>query len=162
MKLHTKNASRRWRTRTMMAVAAAIGSVVMLIAAPGAAQADGGQGRFSNMETYLCLDGNEVGNVYTSSCDGSNPWLTWEETSTPLGAHQLRSLATNRCLDSNYDGVVYTNPCDRNNLHQNWRWNGEGGGHIQNAATNLCLDSNHARQVYTLPCQAGNRYQDWA
>src|SRR5690242_6541122 len=151
MKLRARNASRRWRTRTMMAVAAATGSVVMLIAAPGAAQADS-VGTYGNNATNLCLDGNEVGNVYTSRCEAS-PWLYWIETSTPLGARQLKSSATNRCLDSNYDGAVYTLPCDANNPYQNWRFDPDRPGRIQNFATNHCLDSNHARQVYATPCQ---------
>jgi hypothetical protein len=159
MKLHAKNASRRWRTRTMMAVAAATGSAVMLIAAPGAAQADS-SGTHGNNATNLCLDGNEVGNVYTSSCSAS-PWMAWMETSTPLGARQLKSSATGRCLDSNHDGAVYTLPCDANNPYQNWRFDPDRPTRIQNFATNHCLDSNHARQVYATPCQENNLHQWW-
>ena len=101
MKLHAKNASRRWWTRTVMAVAATAGSVVMLIAAPGAAHADS-EAHYGSRATSLCLDANEVGDIYTSFCQRDNPWLMWQQTATTLG-YQLRSIATDRCLDSNIE-----------------------------------------------------------
>jgi serine/threonine-protein kinase len=87
--------------------------------------------------------------------------MAWMETSTPLGARQLKSSATGRCLDSNHDGAVYTLPCDANNPYQNWRFDPNSEGRIQNFATNHCLDSNHARQVYATPCQENNLHQWW-
>jgi hypothetical protein len=160
----TTNA-RHWSRRAALAATVIVAGVGTLVTGPaGAASAAGpiGGGLLIDKGTSRCLDGNENGAAYTSSCEIENRYLHWSVYPSPFGQYNIKSDVTGRCLDSNEAGNVYTSPCDGNNPYQNWAA-GFGGNDtlIFDMATSRCLDSNEVGQIYTGSCDVNNRYQLW-
>lgn len=123
----------------------------------GTAQADGAFTRYANMNSDKCLDGNAAGDVYASTCQSFNPWMTWaQQYDRGWWVHG----ATGRCLDSDRYGKVYTSPCQTGNQHQQWQH--MGSSVYMNRATGLCLaNSLGSSVVYAKGCDIRDPNQRW-
>lgn len=159
-------------------MAAAVSTVALAVTAtPALASSNANlalvNGRLRSVIAGLCLDSNDVGDVYKLACNGGN-YQVWtfskigevtESGQTNL-VLQIMDAQTLRCLDSDDDGDVYTLPCADSNPYQQWVWYTDGHNAFKDVQSQRCLDANAVESpVYTratwLPSGCDSGYQMW-
>ncbi|MFJ8546880.1 hypothetical protein ACIRFH_33865 [Streptomyces sp. NPDC093586] len=63
-------------------------------------------GTYQNKQTGRCLDGNAIGEIYTSVCDPNrgNKYQQWVFTYSGPNAHTIRQVATGNCPRISWNG----------------------------------------------------------
>ncbi|MFI9240329.1 RICIN domain-containing protein [Streptomyces sp. NPDC053079] len=136
-----------------------------VVAIPSSASADGrGAIEIKNVQTGLCLDGNNAGGVYTKGCGGNNPYQRWYLHEGPKGV-MLQSKETGLCVSGKgpgNDGLYGTN-CNSGDDAQWWEQRNVYGNSytLLNYQNRKALDSNAKGYAYVHRYGDSNTYQHW-
>lgn len=108
--------------------------------------------------TGLCLDSNDVGDVYGLTCNDGlyQEWAGDRVGGSTSRTYLLRDRQTGRCLTFDTVRGVHTDTCSSAAPGQQWTWKGTNASSTWVQRTNgECLDGNEIGHVYTLTCNAG-------
>lgn len=118
-----------------------------------------------NVQTGLCLDGNNAGSVYTHGCDGGNPYQHWYRHEGSQGV-MLQSSQTGLCLSGKGPGKddLYATACNSSDVKQWWEMRNvrDNTYTLMNYQNRKAIDSNAKGYAYLHQYGGtGNAYQHW-
>lgn len=127
-------------------------------AAPKPANAAPSHRSLVSRATGVCLDSNDVGDVYGLTCnDGTyQEWAADRVGGSASRTYMLRNQQTGRCLTFDTVHGIYTDLCSGSDPSQQWTWKGTNASSEWVQRTNgECLDGNDVGHVYTHDCNNG-------